>query len=398
MKRTIAILSMLVLVACGIEPTQSARAQSTGAGAGVYRCSASGLLSGTCIASDPLTATITVDGTSVTGTGSAGSALSSVIPSSVYTTAFEGIYGPGTDGALVFDGIASLTLSGGNDAITGPVAGTGIYAGYNLYTLPHDVLATSITVNAGVAINTSAYRIFANNTLTNNGLIDRSASNASGTGAQGAPGAFGCGGGTAGGASGAVGTATTSNLSAWTSANSTSTAGTANAAGSNGQVLFKGGGGGGSSVGVGFTSGAIVLLASTAGGLDFEAALSCRYSDRSLGAIQGGSGGGGGGNAATGGSGGPGAGIFGAYARQVTGTGIFRAKGGNGGAATATTGGGGGGGGGGAVIMMYSHRSGSFTVDVSGGTGGAAFSPSTNRGGDGAAGKAALFNLSGDGT
>ncbi len=377
MQRVIAILSLLALVACGIEPTQGAHAQASGMGPGLAKCSPSGLLSGACTISSPLTATITVDGTSVTGTGSAGSPLSSLIPSSVYSTAFEGVYGPGTDGALVFDGSTSLTLSGGNDAITGPTAGTGKFAGYNVYTLPHDMLATSITVNSGVAINTGGYRIFANSTLTNNGLIHRSGSNASGTGAQSAPAFAGCGGGTAGGASGAVGTATTSNLAAWTTANSTSTAGSTNSAGINGQVLFKGGGGGGSSVGVGFTSGATALKASTAGSLDFIVVMSCRFSDRSLSAPQGGSGGGGGGNAATGGSGGPGAGVIAVYARQITGSGIFQATGGNGGNATATSGGGGGGGGGGAAIIVYSHRTGSFTVDVSGGTGGAAFGASS---------------------
>lgn len=98
-------------------------------------------------------------------------------------------FGDGSDGNAIADGstaVAGMSLSGGN------------------YTLTRDVYFNDLTINVGVTVFPSGYRIFVKDTLTLNGTIDRSGAagtnggaggNALGGGVGGLPGTAGTGAG-----------------------------------------------------------------------------------------------------------------------------------------------------------------------------------------------------------
>ena len=89
----------------------------------------------------------------------------------IYASSY-GLFGSGSDGAVVFDGV------------TTPVAGATL-AG-STYTLTRDVMAAGLTVNAGVTVKTAQFRLFATGTVVNNGTISNAGANAvAGAGAVG---------------------------------------------------------------------------------------------------------------------------------------------------------------------------------------------------------------------
>ena len=109
----------------------------------------------------------------------------------------SGVLGDGSDGAVTFDGVATI-LS---------IAPAG-----SAYTLTRDIFCTSITVDNGVTINTAGYRIFCTGTLTNNGTIRNNGSVGGATGGAGGPGGYflaGAAGGSYTGPQGTAGSATT---------------------------------------------------------------------------------------------------------------------------------------------------------------------------------------------
>jgi hypothetical protein len=67
--------------------------------------------------------------------------------------------GDGSDGAVTFDGTTTVL---------------GIVPSGSIYTMAKDIFCTSITINSGVTLKSSNYRIFCTGTLTNNGTINNS--------------------------------------------------------------------------------------------------------------------------------------------------------------------------------------------------------------------------------
>ena len=70
---------------------------------------------------------------------------------------FGGVFGDGSSGAVVMDGVNTFP---GFATLVG-----------SLYTLTTDVFATSLTINAGVTLNTADFRVFCTGTVTNNGTM-----------------------------------------------------------------------------------------------------------------------------------------------------------------------------------------------------------------------------------
>lgn len=284
------------------------------------------------------------------------SALNAITPGGV------GIYGDGSDGALVFDG---------TNAVTGASrSGT-------TYTLSRDIFATDITVNSGVTINTNLYRIFATGTLTNNGSIklngNDAAANVGGVGISNTTSSINNNNSTK------VGTAGGNGVTASAGAVGTNQSGNYTLGG-------RGGTGGTGTSGAGGAAG--TLNAAPASAMPPRTAPQA-MSGRLLGGasdtvIYGGTGGGSGGGDAShqGGGGGGGAGIVIIVAKAFAGTGVIQARGGGGAAGQlGNTGGGGGGGGGVILVVSGSVSSGAITgqtIDANGGTGGALSGTGTN--------------------
>ena len=281
-----------------------------------------------------------------------------------------GFYGDGSDGALAFDGVAT---------VLGMVPSGGVY------TFAREVFATDVTVGSGVRLALASTCLYVNGTLTgtdatsfisangNNG----SGSNAGGAQSGGAPYHFT----SAGGGSGRTATSGAGN----------------NGNGTNPSPCGNGGGGGAAGVNAGGNAGLVTVAVDSRGGsraLDWVLR-KCRYFDGSafIGP-QGGAGGGGGGlthGAGTGAGGGGGGGARAAvvFARALAGTGYIEANGGAGGNSTAAggdVGGGGGGGGGGAAILVTSSPSSSWTLRANGG----ALGTGAGGGANGIAGSAGL--------
>jgi hypothetical protein len=219
-------------------------------------------------------------------------------------------------------------------------------------TLTSDLYCETLTVNLGATLFTNGYRIIAKGSIVNNGIIDRSGNDATGTAATPALAAGTVGGAGAGGAGG-------------TAAGS---AGGASAVGLGG----AGGAGGLGSGGAGGAAGTFTLVATTAGGVEvFYSQQQARVGQTIANTIvTGGSGGGGGGGDGTaGGAGGGGGALMVLISRSITGTGTFRAKGGNGFQPVAGNRGGGGGGGGGIIVTISENDASGLIYDVTGGTG-----------------------------
>lgn len=266
------------------------------------------------------------------------------------------LFGDGSDGAAVFDGVNPVTGASG----TGP------------YTLTRDVFYTDATVTAGVAIITAGWKMFCSGTLTNAGTIHNDGGAASGTTAgTAAPGGL-YGGGTAGGAGLASGTTTTAgpngvatNSTGWHNIGSIGGAGGNSNGGNAGPVRTK-------SPVTGYHDLINILmgLAITPGTVDISGSNTPVVNN-----LAGGTGGGGGGRTSGGtavasGAGGGGGGIVVVVARYIDNTGgTIRANGGNGGNAaggTCSTGGGGGGGGG-CLLLAYNTLT-AGTETANGGT------------------------------
>lgn len=263
-------------------------------------------------------------------------------------------FADGSDGAVAFDG----TTANGNFATT-----TGSSPN-KVYTLIRDVFATSLTVSAGITVNTANFRIYVTGTLANAGTIQSNGAN----GANSTTTASGAGGagvasaslrGTVAGGAGAVagGAAAT----AGTSLSGSNTLGGAGGAGGNGTSQN------------GATFGAVIHNAGGFPGRTLDAFLTgAILASNAVVSFTGGtSGGGGGADAATQGGGGGGAsgGIVLIACQTLNNTGTIQALGGNGGnGSTAGAGGGGGGGGGGALLLSYQVLTAIGTTLVTGGT------------------------------
>lgn len=260
------------------------------------------------------------------------------------------VFGFGTDGALVFDGIANvagLTPVGGN------------------YTLSRHLFPTNMTVATGVTIFTSGFGIWGSGTLTLSGTAKLDVSGADGSshtgGAIAASGIWYAGAGANGGAAATNG------------GNST----LSNSLGGSGGV-------GGTSDDA-HTGGTVTNTAAAAekGAIRWPGSFTSGFLFGSTGctvptAGSGGSGGAGGGGGSQGGGGGAGGGLLLVMFRFVNFSASCNvwAKGGNGAAGDSGGGfsaGGGGGGGGGVVLLGYRSSLGTSPVSrvsVAGGTGG----------------------------
>jgi hypothetical protein len=243
---------------------------------------------------------------------------------------------------LSFDSFAQLFIYG--DGVDGDVTISGNT------TLTRDMSYNNLTINSGVVLNPSGYRVFVRNTLTNNGFIRVNGAHAV-DGRAGAPSGNMGGGGDGG-----------------TGANQGAGAG-AQQGESLTNALGGVGGTGGNGTGVpdpqsfGASGGAITNTRANRHGLML-------LGDTSE--IRGGTGGGGGGGNPTlggGGAGGGGAGVIIIAAKTINnGSGSIEAKGGDG--DSSGSGGGGGGGGGGAIVLVYRTVT-QGTITAAGGTGGA---------------------------
>ena len=281
----------------------------------------------------------------------------------------EGMYGDGSDG--------EITLSGYYNSES-------IFSTYDntttTYTLIRDIYPNNLTVNLGITLITAGYRIFCKNTLTNNGIIHNNGNNASGiTAGTGALGGFFKAGGTGAGgipttAGGAVG-------SAPTAPTANTLVGNYGGRGACGRLNV------GQYVGVANPTANMTIPSNAVGGRKIVSSTSAWSGPYQIGAgafyqLTPSVGGCGGsksalGTNATSGGGGGGGGVMFISAYNLTGTGSYQCKGGNGGngvaGTTANVSGGGGGGAGGIIVVytppaVWSAMAGYF--NVSGGTGG----------------------------
>lgn len=311
--------------------------------------------------------------------------------------------------------------SDGNATCDGSTAVAGMSRSGSTYTMTRDVYFGNFTINSGITVNTSGYRIFVKDTCTisgtvhRNGVVGSNGGNAVGGGFDN-PGIGGAGGvladgylkgGTAGATGGNGGTAGGS-PAAGSAGNNTS-----NCLGGNGSTGQAGGNTGGTA-GVGGTATAsnVKLIANwhLATLLDISTSgATVKFTPAA------GSGSGGGGKGAGGGSGQPGGGgagggssggIVAIYARNliITSTGVVSANGGDGGiggdgwSPNGGNGGGGPGGNGGILVLVYNSISNQGTLTVNGGTagvgGGVGGSGKTKVAIDGAVGLIYQFELS----
>ncbi len=282
-----------------------------------------------------------------------------------------GVFGGGSDGAAVFNGVGAVTGASG----TGP------------YTLTRDVFYTDATFSAAVVLNTAGFRMFVNGTLDMSSAAPAIKCN----GGIGTSGGGGGTGGTRPGASGVLG------------ADAGGAGGGGGLDGGTSKTLAVALGGSGGSGGTGDGAGGPGTSAATAptaaqGSIRVPSSLDTGmlFGASGISVVQGGCGGGGGqgSGALRGGGGGGGGGVLLLFVRVVnfSGTAIIQAIGAAGGASqgggTAT--GGGGGGGGGSVIFVYRATTGTAPSTIIGassyaaGAGGAGI----NGGTDGAAGTA----------
>jgi len=317
---------------------------------------------GAGVATITIPGTVTTDGTTITGDGSTGSPLAVVGGGSASPNP---LYGLGIDGALVFDGVAT---------VAGLVPVGGVYA------MTRDLYATTLTVTAAARLKTTGSAVFATVSVTVDGVLDD----------DGNPGTLGINGAERGLRRFGFGTSPTgSGGSSFTWPVLFPTApsiagGAAGVAGGNGTSPGQGAGGGGG-LGPGDPGGPLAQASgpSNVGATDFLTLLSGRQlGDRQV--AQYGSGGGlGGGGIGSPGGGGCGGGALAVCAPLITGTGRISARGGGGFAGTTDCGGGGGGGGG--MVLLAYNSIGAVTVDVAGGVGGAGNGAGA-AGGTGAAG------------
>lgn len=282
------------------------------------------------------------------------------------------IFGDGSDGALAFDGIASVL---------------GISPSSSVYTLTRDIFASSIAVSAGVTVNAAGFRVFCQGTCT-----------------VAATGVISCNGNAAAaGTAGAI-TNASGSLGAGTAGGAGGSGNNAGSAGTNHAVGFPagtgaGGAGGGDGTHTAAAAGTYAALAASKGGARFLTALllGMIFGTQTSGTASlvslymGGTGGGGGGGDdadATGGGGGGGGGVLVLASRTVVNNGTISCNGGAGAAGTsaAHNAGGGGGGGGGVCTVITRTYSGTGVQTAAGGAGGAKAGASGVAGSAGTAG------------
>jgi len=331
--------------------------------------------------------------------------------------------GNGVDGALVFDGIATVL---GLVPSTAPA--TSPYAGARVYVMNRDIFATSLAISANTVLVGRSHRVWCTGAITGPGKIASSGepgvsatTNAGGNGGTGyfddtLAGSRSGGNGGAGGNPNSVGfdgAASSTAPYGLTAGNPANTPvgynnGTPGAVGQGGSGGSTGGTGAGG-------AGGIVTITNTTNG-PYVATLPQFLTGRSLanGVFSAGSGGGGGAggfasvgptsDAGGGGGGGAGAGPLVVAAQSFAGGVAIEARGGNGGnganatgVGVASGGAGGAGGAGGWVTVCYAQGV-APSVNVSGGTGGTGGTsvggePQAGSGGAGGTGLALVFNL-----
>lgn len=241
-----------------------------------------------------------------------------------------GHFGDGSDGTVVFDGVAT---------VLGLAPSTGIY------TLTRDIYPANMTVALAATIITGSFRIFVRGVLTVNGTIENNGGAGAAPTAGVAVTAQTLGGSFAGGLGHAAG------------AGSPGTAATTSIGGAGGA---GGAGTGGAGAGI---AGTVTAPSAAQGGpphaLPF-ATMGQALGNGGLTLLKGGAGGGAGGDDGTGAGGGGGGGggvvMVAAYSLQFGASGVVEALGGAGhagGSSGGTNCGGGGGGGGGGLILVY---------------------------------------------
>ncbi len=304
-------------------------------------------------------------------------------------TSAIGLFGDGSDGDAVMDGVATV-------AGMVPVA--------NVYTAAREYFFLNLTINVAVTFKPVGQPVHIKGLLTNNGSITASGSN----GTPGSPGVGGVGGaatwlvntsplppGAIGGSAGSpTGSASGASLNAPRGFSSATAAagsaigsgpGTAGAGGAGGPG--HGGGGGGCLGGIGGVGGTLVLSTAVKGDVrSLRPAIEGRQLDNTAYTA---ASGGGCGAGAFGGGGGSGGGWCVVCAVEFAGSGTYTARGGNAGAGangTPTDGSGGGGGGGGGVFVIVCGFGTPPTPDVTGGSAGAGGTGTSTVGGAGGSG------------
>lgn len=262
----------------------------------------------------------------------------------------SGVYGDGSDGAMVLDGTNTFTFAS---------LSTGVY------TLSRDINPTTVEVKTGIGLATAGFAIRASTSITvDSGGLMANPGNSGSSGSAGAA-AGSLGGGFAGGAGGS------------------STNGTVGTGGSSNQfpvevggTQWLGGVGGGGGLATGGSYGPwSPVTAGNSGSFRAlpGAALGGGFGAAGFVPFWAGSGGGGGGStAATGGAGGGGAGVMLLASPIIINNGSIQANGGAGQAGSGATAAGGGGGGAGGLIYLITRSFTGTTPTVPGGAGGAA--------------------------
>jgi hypothetical protein len=109
---------------------------------------------GAGLATITIPGTVTTDGVTITGDGSTGNPLVAVAGGSA---APNPLYGLGIDGALVFDGVAT---------VAGLAPASGVYA------MTRDLYATTLTVTGAARVKTAGSAVFATVSVTVDGILD----------------------------------------------------------------------------------------------------------------------------------------------------------------------------------------------------------------------------------
>jgi hypothetical protein len=287
-----------------------------------------------------------------------GQRLQRVGTSLVGVAMLSALFGDGSDGAVTFDGSATVL---------------GLVPSGGVYTLTSDIfLADGSSITNAATIKGGGFVIYCNGLLTHDGVA-----HADGNAASGA---------TAGAGLGGASTGTLWNNGSGAGAAGRSTTGSgSNAGGVTNCPLGAGGNGGGDGTHSGGNGATATAPSATLGSHKslMWSLLNCRYitaaASASLQAPGLGPGGGSGacdisgGGTATSGGGGGGAAILAIRARRLAGSGTIRANGGRGGDAVqsgAGKAGGGGGGSGGFVDIITTSTSVSVTTQANGGSGG----------------------------
>lgn len=269
------------------------------------------------------------------------------------TTASTGLFGPGSDGAVILDGVTTFGRFSSLAA--------------NVYTLTNDAFPSSLVINAGVTLKMANFRVFCRGAVINNGTMTAAGNAAAGQAAGANQGSTMLIGGRAGGAGGTGVSGTGAN---GTNANfgSAGGAGGAGTSGANGT-------GGTSTVGIGSAQNNVFDTP-----FPFLGGITSVFSN-TLGITSGAGGGGGGSDASSnaGGGGGGGGGSVFVMAYSFTNNGTVTVQGGAGAAGAAGNAGGGGGGAGG-IIAVYTLTpwAQNGTLNVAGGALGAGVGTGAN--------------------